>query len=67
MDNKKDLITGIVLLAASAAVIIKFLLQRTELEAMAGSVFFVNISFVIFALLLAGAGVKKIFFSDKKN
>lgn len=65
MNNKKDLITGIVLLAASAAVLIKFFMQKHELENMSHSVFFVNLTFVLFSLLLAGAGVKKIFFSDK--
>ncbi|MDY0132406.1 MAG: hypothetical protein RBR53_07030 [Desulforegulaceae bacterium] len=66
MKNKKDLITGIVLLAASIAVIVKFFVQRQELEAITGSVFFVNLSFVIFSLLLGGAGIKKIFFPKNK-
>jgi hypothetical protein len=66
MNNKRDLITGIVLIAASIAVIIKFFTQREQLEAMTESVFFVRLTFVFFSLLLAGAGVKKIFFSDKK-
>ncbi|MGE4519187.1 MAG: hypothetical protein AB7E04_06745 [Desulfobacteraceae bacterium] len=62
MNNKRDLITGIVLIAASIAVMIKFFVQRHELEAMTESVFFVRLTFVLFSLLLAGAGVKKIFF-----
>lgn len=67
MNKKNDLILGIVLIAASVAVCFRYIHLMDELEKGSDSVFFLRFAFIIFSLILAGAGVKKIIGFTGKN
>jgi|GEM_PF-6130628 hypothetical protein len=60
MKNKKDFTVGLVLIAAAIAVSARYFYLKEDLETSAGSVFFVRLAFIIFVILLGGAGIKKI-------
>ena len=65
--KKNDLILGVVLIAASIAVIFRYFQLRDHLEQISGSVFFLRFAFILFSLILAGTGVKKIASSRRKE
>ncbi|MGM0417878.1 MAG: hypothetical protein ACQEQS_04035 [Thermodesulfobacteriota bacterium] len=60
MKNKKDLTVGLVLIAAAVAVAARYFYLKEDIETSAGSVFFLRLAFIIFVILLGGAGIKKI-------
>lgn len=65
--KKNDLVTGIILIAASIAVVFRYFQLQDHLEKGSGSVIFIRLAFIVFVTILAGAGVKKISSAGKKK
>jgi len=72
MSDKKrnDIIVGIVLILASIAVAIRYVYLMDQLETLTKSVFFLRMAFLLFTVILAGAGIKRLVSSrgrEEKN